>query len=112
MIWRLGLAKGEDQQKNSERPCPFANHCQFFREVLFALENDGVFVLLSNDRRPVFSRYGPQGARGLLQFLMQFFPEILHERVTQVSIQELLVELGSSSDQAWIPEFRAKYGLV
>jgi hypothetical protein len=94
--------------KNSERLCPFANHYQFFREVLFDLENDGVFVLLSDDRSPVFFQYGPQGARGPLHFLMQFIPETLHERVSQVSIQELLVELESSSDQAWILEFRAK----
>ena len=98
--------------KNSERLCPFADHYPFFREVLFALENDGVFVLLSDDCSPVFSQYGPLGARGFLHFLMQFIPETHHERVTQVSIQELLVELELSSDQARIPEFSAKYGLV
>jgi hypothetical protein len=43
-------------EKNSERLCPFANHYQFFREIPFALENDGVFVLLSDDRNPAFSQ--------------------------------------------------------
>jgi hypothetical protein len=75
--------------KNSERLCPFADYYQFFREVLFVLENNGVFVLISDDRSPVFSQYGPQGARGFLRFLMQFLPETLHKRVVQVSIQEL-----------------------
>ncbi len=103
-----GLLEGP---MGSERLCVMASHYQFFREVLFALENDGLFVLLSDERSPVFSVHGPQGERGLALVLREFLPESLRQRVIQLSIQELLRELAAAPLHRWVPEFNEKYGL-
>lgn len=95
----------------SDRTCHFANHYQFFREILFALEKQGIFVLLSDERSPVYSREGPQGRRGTLPLLEELLPERFHTRVIQLSIQELVAELETAPPQAWMPEFKTKYGL-
>ena len=43
--------------------CVLVNNYQFFREVLFALEYDGVFILLSDERNPTFYCKGGMNSR-------------------------------------------------
>ncbi len=45
--------------------CLLASHYQFFREILLSLEKGGVFVLLSDERNPVFSAKYPSSNCGL-----------------------------------------------
>lgn len=97
---------------SSEHLCAMASHYQFFRELLFALEHDGVFVLLSDDRSPVFLRKGPQGDRGLLPVLLSILPSDMRGRVVHLSIQKLLEEATLEPGNSWIPAFREKYGLA
>lgn len=89
-----------------------AGHYQFFREVLFALEQGGVFVLLSDDRSPTFSCESEAGRRGLMPFLLGLVPESGRSRVASVSVQDLLrsIEATGRHDD-WVHEFRAKYGI-
>ena len=94
----------------SDKLCAFASHYQFFREVLFALENNGLFVLLSDERSSVFFRDGPQGPRGLMPVLRDLLPDVIRQRVVQLSIQELLKEIGSSQQHLCVDEFKKKYG--
>lgn len=108
---RHGLLEGPIR---TERLCVLAPHYQFFREVLFALENDGVFVLLSDERSPVFSQGGPKGdkgERGLMPVLLSLLPDAIRPRVIQLSIQELLKEISSTQDESWVSQFKEKYGL-
>lgn len=91
--------------------CIMANHYQFFRELLFALEHEGVFVLLCDDRSPVFYVDGSLGTRGVMPFLLGLLPESLRGKVSQVTIQELMVEIKLSSNHSWVGEFERKYGL-
>ena len=49
--------------------CPLANYYQFFREeVIFALHNKGMFVLLYDERNPAFMRQSKQGRNPLLDY--------------------------------------------
>lgn len=92
--------------------CILASYYQFFREVVFALELGGSFVLLSDERNPTFSCDGPQGKRGLMPFLLSLVPQSVRPRVATVSIQQVVAAIKSSGQHEWITEFERKYGLM
>ena len=58
----------------SDATCPLANHYQFYRELLLAIELKGTFVLLADDRSPVFQSKGTPD-RGLWPLLSRLVPE-------------------------------------
>jgi len=110
--WDVALEHGLlDGPLSIEALCPFAVHYQFFRELLLALEEGGVFVLLSDARSPVFFQDGPQGPRGLMPVVMSLLPEHVRRRVVLLTVQEVLEQIVDSPDDAWVPELRRKYGL-
>jgi POLQ-like helicase len=90
--------------------CILATYYQFFREVIFALELGGSFVLLSDERSPTFGCDGPQGKRGLMPFLLSLLPESVHNRVATVGIQQVVAAIRSSGRHEWIAQFERKYG--
>jgi POLQ-like helicase len=92
--------------------CILMSYYQFFREVIFALELGGSFVLLSDERSPTFSCDGPQGKRGLMPFLLSLVPQSVLSRVAAVSIQQVVAAIESSGRHEWITEFEQKYGLM
>jgi hypothetical protein len=92
--------------------CALASHYQFFREVGVALENDGVFVLLSDERSPVFWCDGPLGERGLMAYLLTLLPESVRDRIARVSIQQVVSAIKSTGRHPWVAEFERKYGLA
>lgn len=92
--------------------CIFAHYYQFLREAIFAHQHGGVFVLLCDERSPVFYCDGPQGPRGLMPFLTGLLPEKLRQRICQVTVQELAVEIQASPGHDWIQDFKFKYGLA
>lgn len=92
--------------------CPFISHFQFFRELLFALHNDGHFVLLYDERNPTFVGDGRGGERGLFPLLVSLLPSEAQQRVHGITIQRVFSSLARDSEQQdWIEEFRSKYGL-
>ncbi len=92
--------------------CIFISYYQFFREALFSFEHDGIFVLLCDDRSPVFYTDGPKGARGVMPFLLCLLPDDLRKKISHVTVQELISELKSTQNHEWVYEFEQKYGLV
>jgi len=92
--------------------CILSSYYQFFREVIFALELGGSFVLLSDERSPTFSCIGSPGKRGLMPFLLAMVPQSLHAHVATVSIQQVVAAIKSSGRHEWIAEFERKYGLM
>ncbi|HZJ02723.1 MAG TPA: hypothetical protein VFE20_03420 [Thermoleophilia bacterium] len=89
-----------------------SSYYQFFRELLFALELGGSFVLLSDERSPTFFTHGPKGDRGLIPFLLGLVPEHLRHHVAAVSVQDVVktaARTGRHDD--WVTEFAQKYGL-
>jgi POLQ-like helicase len=88
--------------------CPLALYYQFFRELLFAVEKGGDFVLLHDQRNPVF--YGPD-ERGLMPFLLTFVPQKLQTRVHAVTIQQVVAGYAECGGMDWLGAFEEKYGM-
>jgi len=109
LMQQFGLDCGEIRQDSQ---CILANHYQFFRELLFALVYGGVFILLCDDRSPVFYCDGPQGERGLMPHLLGLLPPHLRDRVGSVTVQELVAEIVESGNHDWVDDFKTKYGLA
>lgn len=111
--WPLMSKHGITDKLKNERQCIFALHYQFFREVILSVEKNGTFVLLSDERSPVFSSSTGEDRRGLMPFLTSFLPEHLKARVISISTQEFVRELERSpTHQDWIPEFKRKYAMA
>lgn len=96
--------------------CPLSVYYQFFREVLFALHRNGLFVLLHDERNPTFCCSGPDGDRGLFPFLVAMLPPEIRSRVISISVQDVFqaVVTGSGRDgrhKDWTGAFAEKYGM-
>jgi len=91
--------------------CIFASHYQFFRVLLLALESDGLFVLLHDERSPTFCFHGPRGDYGLMPLLLRLLPDDIRHRVGIVSVQRVVEHIKASGRHSWIGEFEAKYAL-
>lgn len=110
--WELMEKHGFTDMLQQERQCVFVAHYQFFREVLFTLENGGTFVLLSDERSPVFHCEVNGMDKGLIPFLMTFVPSQLAHKVIDISVQELVAQIKETKAHSdWIHEFEQKYGL-
>lgn len=92
--------------------CMLGMYYQFFREILFALENNGYFVVLLDERNPVFRRVAEPGVRGLIPFLRGFLPKDAMLKLGVVTIQAVVESIDRSGrHEDWLAEFRAKYAL-
>lgn len=90
--------------------CPLALHYQFFREVGLALSLQGYFVLLYDQRSPVF--FGP-GNEGLMPLLREFVPPAHVHRVHAVTIQSVVQHIREDdAHNDWLHEFEHKYGMM
>lgn len=92
--------------------CPFVAYYQYFRELLFAIESGGDFVLLYDRRNPTFYCGTSPNERGLMPFLETFVPKSLRSRIHSVSIQKVVATYKAESDFEWLPEFERKYNLI
>jgi len=97
----------------TEKACIFTSHYQFFREILFALELSGTFVLLSDERSPTFYCTKTDGSapRGLMEFLCNLVPETVRHRIVSITIQELVQAIKETRRHEWLDEFKKKYAL-
>jgi len=93
------------------RFCPLAVHYQFFRELLFALELEGEYVLLCDERNPTFYPGTTPGKRGYIPLVNSFVPTDLRERIHKISIQEIVASFHEMGDIEWVAEFEKKYAL-
>lgn len=91
--------------------CIMISYYQFFREALMALELGGDFVLLCDRRSPTFF-YGDNPVRGMMNFLLSLLPESAQERISVVTIQEVVEAIQATDRHEWINEFVLKYGLI
>lgn len=95
----------------TDATCLLANHYQFFREVGLALQKEGVFVLLSDERSPTFWCDGPHGPRGLMTVLLDLVPEALRDRVGRITVQQVVNAIRATGRHPWIGEFESRYAL-
>lgn len=112
--WPLLSENGFLNGPLAESPfCPLSTAYQFFREVLFAVQKDGHFVLLHDARNPTFLSDGPAGPRGLWPLLTSLVPEPLREHLHTVTVQQVVAAIRASGrHDDWIGAFEAKYGLL
>lgn len=92
--------------------CILLNYYQFFREVLMALELNGKFILICDERSPVFAAEGVMGKRGLFHFLLSITPDELIEHIKMTTVQDIIDEMKTQWAYPWITTFEKKYGLV
>jgi POLQ-like helicase len=102
-----------DGPLKTEYACIFVSHYQFFREILFAIEKAGTFVLLSDNRSPTFFCNPKNGSapRGLMEFLGGLIPEKVRHHIVNITIQELVQTIEKTRRHPWIEQFKVKYAL-
>jgi hypothetical protein len=91
--------------------CPFAIYYQFYRELLFAIENNGYYVILIDKRNPAFIKTNGVNERGLIPVLTSHIPEEMKSIIKIVFIQDV-VKLLEKFNYSWVEEFKNKYGLA
>lgn len=87
--------------------CPLAYFYQAYRELLFALESGGKYVLIYDARNSAFVSNGPV-QRGLWIRFLSSLPDSAKASVFSITIQEIadmLDEMGCS----WIADLREKH---
>lgn len=94
------------------RICPLSIYYQFFRELLFALESEGEFVLLSDERNPTFYSGVYPSKRGVMPFLLSFVPALLRSNIHNISIQQVVAAFHEFGGIPWLEEFEKKYALT
>jgi len=92
--------------------CPLAIYYQFFRELIFAVESGGEFVLLYDERNPTFFSGISPKERGLIPFLVSFVPDSLKPFFHSISIQQIVAKIHESKENQWLLEFEQKYALL
>jgi hypothetical protein len=111
--WKLMEAHGITESVRNDRQCIFIAYYQFFREVILAIEKGGTFVLLSDERSPVFQCRSGEAVKGLMPFLYELLPDKLREKVVPISVQELVASIEQYEiHHDWINEFKKKYGMA
>jgi len=107
--WTIMEKHGISDFIKNEKTCPFTSYYQFFREILFSIENNGPFILLCDKRSAVFQ---VSEKRGLVPFLRTFLPNELKYSLDIVTIQEVVDKIRQSNrHNDWIGEFCIKYGI-
>lgn len=109
LLDEFGFFKGKLSHGNI---CILLNHYQFFREILMALKLKGDFILLYDERSPVFGLNDTDDQRGLFPFLLSLTPEHLHKRINKITIQQLVAEIKKLGNYPWVHSFEEKYGLL
>ena len=108
--WNIMKKYGLDRPYANSLICPLAIYYQFFRELMFALENNGYFVILIDKRNPAFEKDSSAGKRGLIPVLMDNLSVDHKEFVKVIYIQDVLPVL-IKHGYTWVDEFREKYGM-
>lgn len=111
--WPLMAKHALTESIKSEWQCLFTTHYQFFREIMLAMEKNGTFVLLSDERSPVFNCCSENREKGLMPFLIGLLPETLRPLVVSINTQELLVAIKRyNRHDDWVFDFERKYGMA
>jgi hypothetical protein len=90
--------------------CPFSIYYQFYRELMFALEHNGYFVILIDKRNPAFQKSNGKEQRGLIPFLTSLIPQ-KHRNILKVIYIQDVVNILDISKYNWKNEFLTKYGI-
>jgi POLQ-like helicase len=103
-----------DEAMEARAECPFVENYQYYRELLFALVKGGAFVLLCDERNPIFAGLPSAGGSsgGLWNELRDTVPHKYHERLAMLTMQQVVRAVKATGrHDDWITEFMRKYAL-
>lgn len=109
LYWKL-----MDQHKltdtiRSEATCPLAQFYQAYRELLFALESGGRYLLIYDSRNGAFTS-GARRERGLWPRFRSKLPDHVLTKTSGITIQQL-ADVLEEAGCGWIAELRQKHDL-
>ena len=90
--------------------CPLSIYYQFFRELIFSIENKGYYVILIDKENPSFIKGESGFERGLIPTLTKSLPLQIKSKIKIIYIQDVLSIL-EKNRYIWVKEFRNKYGI-
>ena len=108
LYWELMRKYKLDEPYKNTPICPFVIYYQFYREILFALEKEGCYVLLTDKRNPAFKNSNPQ--RGLIPILRDRLPKDKTGSFKTLYIQDV-VRILHKHKKYDMSEFGVKYGI-
>ncbi len=108
--WKLMKEHGlltKLMKRNSQ--CSFSTLYQLYRLILFALEKNGDFLLLYDERNPSFMVERDNIKRGLFNLVYDELPSKVQNRCHAFSLQSVLPILQRHSELDWTNELKEKY---
>lgn len=108
--WKLMEKHGllTEQMKNDSQ-CPFSTLYQLYRLILFALEKNGDFLLLYDERNPSFLVEIGKIKRGLFNRVYESLPANIQNKCHTLSVQSILPILQKQPELDWTNELKEKY---
>lgn len=108
--WKLMKKHGllSKQIRNSLQ-CPFSTLYQIYRLILFALEKNGHFLLLYDERNPSFLVERDNIKRGLFNLIYESLPSKVRDKCHVLSAQSILPILQKYPELDWTNELKEKY---
>lgn len=108
--WKLMQKHGllAEQIKNDSQ-CLFSTLYQIYRLILFALEKNGHFLLLYDERNPSFLVERENIKRGLFNLVYESFPSKIQDKCHAFSVQSILPILQKHPELDWTNELKEKY---
>jgi hypothetical protein len=94
--------------------CPFVNYYAFFQSLMYSLVKDGVYILIYDERNPLFIQRDAKGnlIGGLCQKLSESLPRHIWSQVGAFTVQDLVRAIEKSERHGdWIQEFKDKYAI-
>lgn len=108
--WKLMEKHGLlTKQMKRDSQCPFATLYQLYRLILFALEKNGSFLLIYDDRNPSFLVERDNLKRGLFNRVYQSLPKNTQTKCHALSVQSILPILQKHPELDWTNELKQKY---
>ena len=89
--------------------CPFATLYQLYRLILFALEKNGHFLLLYDERNPCYLVAQGNTRRGLFNVVYESLPPGVRRKCHALPVQRILPILKQHSELEWTGELERKY---
>lgn len=94
---------------NDTEYCPFTEFYQAYRLLLIALEHNGRFLLIHDERNPAFLTDVNGIERGRYIRFKQLLPKDKLDKLHILSIQRIVGYLQEEQKCSWLEEFKEKY---
>jgi hypothetical protein len=108
--WELMKKHGlltEQMERDSQ--CPFSTLYQLYRLILFALEKNGHFLLIYDERNPSFLLERGNIKRGLFNRVYDSLPADIQSKCHALSVQSILPIFQRHPELDWTTELKQKY---